>query len=66
VFRSKIELRERSEEAKRLPEEKSIEAKPADPASGTKIIFDLLKLPELASLSAAEIGVNPRELMELH
>lgn len=52
--------------------EKTIEAKAGRPVAGTKTIFDLLKRlkppepPEPASLSAAEIGVNPRELMELH
>lgn len=46
--------------------EKSIEAKAGRPAGGKKTIFDLLKLPEPVYPSAAEIGVNARELMELH
>lgn len=46
---------------------KSIEERTGRPAlRSKKTIFDLLKLPEPASPSAAEIGVDPRELMELH
>lgn len=46
--------------------EKSIKAKAGRPAAETKAISDWLKPPEPASISAAAIGVNPRELMEFH